>query len=475
MLALFFIGQARAQTQLHWDANGNIIGSSSQANIDQLTRDISAYNRARYPGAPQVVTLNGGIATMERTAVLEVGAGSGMGAAVKTAVIDVIKSPVSSLGKGIVNVARISPGGIAGTVAASLLLEAGISYLNGAWTKAGTPEQAPNGTPYPSTEYGLVSLSTGTMYGDGATLCKALIADRIKTGTGVATTYAGISVHPTTYGCLRQRVDNGVIFEDLSINRFTDGTCVQPGSTKVNGQCMPPGYAPAQGATPATDAQIESAITNGLGAHANLAPDVIKNIYDNGGWVPLDAVDAASWTIPSPTIQGKPSTKTTTGADGQTYTTTSTTTPTMKIGQTGNTAGDNALGYTVTNETTTTTKDSQGNTVGSGSSSEKPDYTFQDSDMPEVPKLYTQKYPDGLAGVWRDNKPNIQTTEFYQAVKTMFPSFGAGQCPVWGLSFNLGKAGNFGSRQFDVPCWIFQTVGLILMATAAFTARKIIF
>jgi len=128
----------------------------------------------------------------------------------------------------------------------------------------------------------------------------------------------------------------------------------------------------------------------------------------------------------------------------------------------------------VTNQTTTNTTTVE-HAADQAEQSDPEDYSFADAAMPPVPDLYEQKYPDGIAGVWRDHQPNISDTQFWQGIRSMFPSFGGGSCPAWAMSFNIMHGANYGTMPFDVPCWIFQAVGLILMTTAAFTARKIIF
>lgn len=479
VLALFFIGQARAQTYLHWDSNGNIIGSSSQANINQLSRDISNYNSAR-AGAPSSVSLGGGMATMERAATLEVGAGAGLGTAVKVAVRDVVTSPISSLGKGIVNVARVSPAGLAGSIAASMLLDAGIRWANGQWTKDGTPEQAPNGKPYPFAEsFGyMTGSSSSAVTGSAEDACMGQVATEARLLGGRNYLYTGLGTkNPSTQTCVFTWVDANPARPGLTttVNRYSN-ICLS-GAVRNGDLCYPPGYVPPGQTAPATDAQIESAITQGLGKTPGVAMDVMKNIYDNGGWVPLDVADSAGWTLPSTPVKGQPSSSVSnsTAPNGDSITTTKTTTPTLNLGTGGNTAGNNTITWNVTNNTTTTVTNNTTGQTSTSTDQEDAPIQFNDSAMPDVPQLYTQKYPDGLAGVWRDNKPDISNTAFYNGVKTMFPTFGAGQCPVWRMSFNLGAAGNFGSGDLTVPCWIFQALGLVILATAAFTARKIIF
>lgn len=125
----------------------------------------------------------------------------------------------------------------------------------------------------------------------------------------------------------------------------------------------------------------------------------------------------------------------------------------------------------VTNITTTETKVENGDVPAE----DKEDYSFSDTSMPPVPELYEQKYPDGLTGVWNAKKPDISSTQFWQGVKQMFPSFGSGSCPSWSMGFNILPSVSLGTHSLTVPCWIFQAIGLIILTTAAFTARKIIF
>lgn len=193
-------------------------------------------------------------------------------------------------------------------------------------------------------------------------------------------------------------------------------------------------------------------------------------------------INAPSASSPSKVV----STTTRTRPDGSVDTTTTTEKTVVTPTTTGTTVGDSKTTFptqTVTTSTTinnvTNTTTTETNTVNHPANEtpqqDDEDLTFVDPDMPEIPDLYEQKYPDGIAGVWRDNKPNIESTQFWQGIKTMFPNFSGGQCPAWSLSFNIMPGANFGSLPFDTPCWIFQAIGLIILTTAAFTARNIIF
>ncbi|GAA7764751.1 hypothetical protein RN01_02220 [Cupriavidus sp. SHE] len=468
-MALFFIGQrAHAQTHLVWDSNGNIIASSSEANRLQLSRDITAYNQARIAGAIKSAAVQGAEVVATRAATLEIPAAAGMGKAVKLGLEEFVRYPLASVGKGMVTAARLTPWGVVGTVAGSLLLDAGISYANGQWGKSpALPQYGSKAWFKPGTD------QTGPYYDTPVLACEAFAT---AAGLpGVRSTDPSGGTDPVTglynqYTCSAKNAGGSWV----SLGSIFSGSshCVT-GYVWNGSKCVS-----SSGDVPASDADIQNAIQTGLTNKPTMAADVLKNIYDNGGYVPLDAANAAGFNIPTNTVTGQPSTTTTTstGTDGKTLTTTSTTTPTATVSQAGNTVTNNTLTYNISNVTTTVTKDSAGNTVNSSTSTtDKSDDAFSDSAMPGVPKLYEQKYPEGVAGVWNTSKPDISNTAFYNGIRSMFPSFGGGQCPVWRMSFNFGGAGNFGSGDLTVPCWIFQALGLVILATAAFTSRKILF
>lgn len=134
------------------------------------------------------------------------------------------------------------------------------------WCTTGTAETAPNGKPYPASDYAAVALGTGqTIYGTGQAMCQALVDDQNARGVGVHTTLTGVNVYATTYGCVRLRADNGQTFESIGqVQRYTQGTCFQAGSTLVNGQCVPPGYVPASPSSPAVDTDWAKVPTTGI-------------------------------------------------------------------------------------------------------------------------------------------------------------------------------------------------------------------
>ncbi len=125
--------------------------------------------------------------------------------------------------------------------------------------------------------------------------------------------------------------------------------------------------------------------------------------------------------------------------------------------------------------TSTETTVDNGEPIDAGSESPQEDFDgdFQDSPFPEVEPFYEQKYPDGLEGVWEGRQAEIDASAFISFLQSFIPNF-SGSCPAYGLSFDLGFA-NYGSHGFDVGCYVFEFIGVIIMVTALFTARALIF
>ncbi|MBA4710474.1 hypothetical protein [Aquitalea aquatica] len=133
------------------------------------------------------------------------------------------------------------------------------------------------------------------------------------------------------------------------------------------------------------------------------------------------------------------------------------------------------------NVTTTTTQntDSKGNASPPETTTtedEKPDQTptWTDPSMPTVPDLYIQKYPDGLKGVWLSKQDSFKQTAFVKSLQTLVPSISGGTCPSFSIDTNNHWV-NTGSMQIPTPCWIYDFVRAVLMLTAVFVSRAIIF
>lgn len=105
---------------------------------------------------------------------------------------------------------------------------------------------------------------------------------------------------------------------------------------------------------------------------------------------------------------------------------------------------------------------------------ESTDYTFNDTDFPEVPSFYERKYPDGLEGVWQQASADVDHSDFIQFLRGFVPSF-SGSCPAFGLGFNIASWANYGTVQFSSICYVLDFVKIILLVTALFTFRKVTF
>lgn len=249
------------------------------------------------------------------------------------------------------------------------------------------------------------------------------------------------------------------------------------GFTLGNNVCAPNTNQPDW---PLTDDEITSGVNNAM---SKLGPAASIKSSDGFNPIPLDGASQTATPLVSrvETPEKTISKETTNNPDG-TITTTET-----KQHDVTNITNNNNSNSTVNNSSVTYNTTTITNTYLNGSSApattkEEPTKepedagSVADKTMPEQPKLYEPKYPDGPAGVWNANKPSIETTEFYNGIKSMFPSMGGGACPAFKIpSISLGAFGSLGAHTFDVPCWIFSAIGLILLTTAAFTARKIIF
>ena len=171
-------------------------------------------------------------------------------------------------------------------------------------------------------------------------------------------------------------------------------------------------------------------------------------------------------------------TTTTTSPSGATSTTTTTSQNTYTY-----TYGDNYYDYSTTTKTETTkdgqttteeTTDDQPGEEPQEEPSEDFEGDYQDSEFPEVPSFYEQKYPDGLEGVWQQARADIDQSAFMQFLQGFVPSF-SGSCPAFGLGFNIASWANYGTIQFSSICYVLDFVKIILLVTALFTFRKVTF
>ncbi|BAN48601.1 hypothetical protein [Metapseudomonas resinovorans] len=285
------------------------------------------------------------------------------------------------------------------------------------------------------------------------------------------------SVSATVKNCRLQSTGGPFL---MSINRF--GTCTAPyvldgdqcrresGTTKVDLQ-------------ESDYASLDPVIT---AATAGFIRDILQQSCE-GSLNPQGCYDDLQKQAP-PAVSGPASvagpasstTGTYTKPDGTPGTTSSTTTTNYNIRY-----GDNYFDYdTVTNTANYKdgVKDSEESTTDSGTPEENPEednpeeeqYSFQDSDLPEIEPFYEQKYPDGMQGVWSDAKADFENSEFVSFMQSFVPSF-SGSCPSWSMNFAIGALANFGTIPFQSLCYIFDFIKVIMLVTAVFTCRAIIF
>ncbi|MFU6379227.1 hypothetical protein ACM792_28950 [Metapseudomonas otitidis] len=106
--------------------------------------------------------------------------------------------------------------------------------------------------------------------------------------------------------------------------------------------------------------------------------------------------------------------------------------------------------------------------------SPEPQYSFQDTDFPEVEPFYKQQYPDGLKGVWNSKQKEFKDSAFLKFLSGFVPTF-SGVCPSFGLDFNIATWAAFGHLDFMSLCWVFDFIKIIMMITTVFTCRALIF
>ncbi|MDU9400807.1 hypothetical protein [Pseudomonas sp. zfem003] len=106
--------------------------------------------------------------------------------------------------------------------------------------------------------------------------------------------------------------------------------------------------------------------------------------------------------------------------------------------------------------------------------SPEPQYSFQDTDFPDVEPFYKQQYPDGLKGVWNSKQKEFKDSAFLKFLSGFVPTF-SGVCPSFGLDFNIATWAAFGHLDFMSLCWVFDFIKIIMMVTTVFTCRALIF
>lgn len=128
---------------------------------------------------------------------------------------------------------------------------------------------------------------------------------------------------------------------------------------------------------------------------------------------------------------------------------------------------------TTTSKTSTTTTDK-----GQQSTPEKaPEAPATDTALPEQPKLYTKKYPDGMTGVWRDQRSAMANSPLFTLPRMLMPSSvgSGGSCPVMNVNLTFSQWANFGTKDVAPPCYVWDWGKAICIVSACLLARRLIF
>ncbi|NBD21955.1 hypothetical protein GTZ97_14940 [Aquabacterium fontiphilum] len=127
----------------------------------------------------------------------------------------------------------------------------------------------------------------------------------------------------------------------------------------------------------------------------------------------------------------------------------------------------------VTASETKTSPDGSTETTTDDSPDPQPSPTA-DPPMPDVPSLYQQRYPDGLAGVWNTNKSALMQSPLFSFLGTLVPGFSDGGCPVWSIPVMYGIH-DFREVDVSLPCWLWSSIRAIMVVSTLLLCRRLIF
>ena len=142
--------------------------------------------------------------------------------------------------------------------------------------------------------------------------------------------------------------------------------------------------------------------------------------------------------------------------------------------------GKVTAGPTVTTETTTnpdgSIRQTTTTTTEPGNEAENPPEAVpSDTALPELPELYERKYPEGMTGIWAARKAELMSSPLMSLKDQLLPTIGAGgACPTWSLPVNVAWV-DFGTYNVAPPCWIWDFGKVIIVLSAMFLARALIF
>ncbi|MDH1903492.1 hypothetical protein N5D67_14400 [Comamonas aquatica] len=106
-----------------------------------------------------------------------------------------------------------------------------------------------------------------------------------------------------------------------------------------------------------------------------------------------------------------------------------------------------------------------------------PEDNATDTPLAGIPELYKQKYPDGFSGVWNSFKTKFNQTPFVNLIHQLTPNIpSGGTCPAWTIDLSWTPGGSMGVyRLGDDYCFIWPILKIIIIITALFTARRLVF
>lgn len=201
--------------------------------------------------------------------------------------------------------------------------------------------------------------------------------------------------------------------------------------------------------------------------------DAIKDYLDKGGEFEPDSPPQVSGPP-----QSSPSSQTTTStstdpATGQTTTITTTTNTVNNYTYNNSTV--------INNQTTTTTKtDGEGKVIESSTTttnpSDKEEPPPTDTPLPDLPKLYERKYPDGMTGIWNEKSEALKQTPLFTLAEQLMPTdISGGSCPSWQIPLDMAGFHSWGVADVSPPCWIWDFGKVVILIGALILARALIF
>ena len=394
-----------------------------------------------------------------------------------------------ALAAGVRVLARANPYVLLGLAAYSLYVDDKISYdqPTQTWVKEHPGDLVGSGTykvPHPNAPYP--------------------ISQELQTGNTTEASWRSLVLSGASAHTLAMTGYNQTAFNDTQVSAFESykngaQDCVvarsQHANNPIGNFCgtLTPGPR-----LPATDSEMDEAWRNGNGP--SVAPDpasqasVVQALRDNNTKIPDLGIAPVETTVPTlPSRDVATSTNTITNPDGSTTTTTTTTsqTPVVTLSNTHTLERETIIIRTIER---TTVRDENNNIIRDETKTpvvpppdevpqnpedeSEQDLSFNDSAFPAIPNLYTQKYPDGIKGVWQAKRGELMQTGFVTGVSSMFPSIAdGGQCPSTSFSMDMGIGDytNYGMQELKVPCWLWPVLGAVFMISACFAARAILF